>query len=339
MESRFAYEPGQIFSNFENSTGDIFQENAPDPNKKVKYFEPPKNSKNDPFGLSNAAQPSSFSLDQNIIIRFLENECAEALRSFLRNEENFVQSNADNKNSSLANDDSSSQVSNVDMSKFLMVKLDEDFRNGTVQLKGFPPMPARLLDLPNIIELQKTQNGYLFHKSGNVSQILICSSNKDLLDKIGDSNFQYAHGLSPPFYNAHKRVFRKYVQKSNESYYIDSEVKQLLTNDRHALSYEWEVVRNDEVVPDEDSSEKNYNILKQGDIDSYSNIPPDENSKAFYTDSDMDSSTMIKGHHGALGSEYDEYSHQENNDLIGDISSSSEDYEEDFEEESSENFG
>ena len=145
MDSRFGYEPGQIFSNFENSTGDIFQENAPDPNKKVKYFEPPKNSKNDPFGLSNAAQPSSFSLDQNIIIRFLENECADALRSFLRNEENFVQSNADDKYSSLANEDSSSQVSNVDISKFLMVKLDEDFRNGTVQLKGFAPMPARVI--------------------------------------------------------------------------------------------------------------------------------------------------------------------------------------------------
>merc|ERR1711924_379459 len=166
------------------------------------------------MGCSAGAAPSTFSLEQHLIMRFLDQDIADQVRVWLRE-----------------------GCQNVK----LKIKLENDLRNASVEVEGFGTLTGKIVDLPCIIETQKTQNGYLFHKSGSVSQMLICSRDAHVFDTINEE-FLYNHGISPPFHNIRKKRFRIPVKKSNENYYVDSEVKRLLMHDKNALSYEWEVL-------------------------------------------------------------------------------------------------
>lgn len=59
------------------------------------------------------------------------------------------------------------------LSKRLFIKFDNDIRHGHVRFDNHS-MPARLYDLPTIIESYKTLDRKNFYKTADVSQILIC---------------------------------------------------------------------------------------------------------------------------------------------------------------------
>ncbi|MES1904117.1 MAG: hypothetical protein MHPSP_004656, partial [Paramarteilia canceri] len=126
------------------------------------------------IGCSNAASPSSFSLEQHLLIRFLEIEVADRVRELLRSNEELSSDKNDNHP--------------------FRIQFNDDLRSSTVWVDGFEqPLTGKIVELPNIIESQKTINGSLFHKSGNVSQIMLLSLNPELLKNI-DESYVYSHG-------------------------------------------------------------------------------------------------------------------------------------------------
>lgn len=156
------------------------------------------------------------------------------------------------------------------LSKRLSVKFDADIRHGTVKLDD-TTMPARLFDLPTIIESYKTLDRKNFYKTADISQILICKEDTPLSqDTSADSNnvqteeeinrakydtlfssiggvgkreFLFPHGITPPLKNVRRRRFRKTLKKKYVDFReIEKEVKRLLKFDCEAISSRYEIV-------------------------------------------------------------------------------------------------
>ncbi|KAG9296012.1 hypothetical protein G9A89_011864 [Geosiphon pyriformis] len=107
---------------------------------------------------------------------------------------------------------------------------------------------ARLVDLPCIIESQKTLNNKQFYKIGDVSQMLVVenpisdesqlNTNKEPL-KWDD--FIWPDGLATPLKNVRKRRFRKrFSNRAIEE--IEKEVERLLNLDAQAESVSYELI-------------------------------------------------------------------------------------------------
>lgn len=152
------------------------------------------------------------------------------------------------------------------LSKRLSVKFDQDIRQGIVKFDNWS-MPARLFDLPTIIESYKTLDRKNFYKTADVSQILICredpdgtganiidSENEDEKKKyfdslfasvggVGKREFLFPHGITPPLKNVRKRRFRKTLKKKYVDFSeIEKEVKRLFKFDCEAIDSRYEIV-------------------------------------------------------------------------------------------------
>lgn len=151
------------------------------------------------------------------------------------------------------------------LSKRLFIQFDSDIRHGNVRFDNWT-MPARLYDLPTIIESYKTLDRKNFYKTADVSQILICmedsadNSNENIEDldeekkkeryerlfKFGGSGkreFLYPHGITPPLKNVRKRRFRKTLKKRYvDNGEIEKEVKRLFKFDCEAIDSRYEIV-------------------------------------------------------------------------------------------------
>lgn len=149
------------------------------------------------------------------------------------------------------------------LSKRLSIKFDTDIRHGCVKFDEWT-MPARLYDLPTIIESYKTLDRKNFYKTADVSQILICkeddgtiANEKDeeakkakydnLFQSIsgggGKREFLYSHGITPPLKNVRKRRFRKTLKKKYVDFSeIEKEVKRLFKFDCEAIESRYEIV-------------------------------------------------------------------------------------------------
>lgn len=144
----------------------------------------------------------------------------------------------------------------------LSIKFDNDIRNASVCFDE-ANMPARLYDLPTIIESYKTLDRKNFYKTADISQILICKDDpsnsidseqesEDRLkhDKLfasvggaGKKEFLFPHGITPPLKNVRKRRFRKTLKKKYVDYSeIEKEVKRLFKFDCEAISSRYELV-------------------------------------------------------------------------------------------------
>ncbi|CAG8508165.1 750_t:CDS:2 [Ambispora leptoticha] len=137
---------------------------------------------------------------------------------------------------------------------------------------------ARLVDLPCIIESQKTLNNKQFYKIADVSQMLVVESpisdESELKASMQWDEFLWPDGLSPPLKNVRKRRFRKRFSNRNIEE-IDNEVERLLTLAKAAtsISYELTEIEDSEVEtpgPDgEDRMDGEFEGLEIGDeIDS-----------------------------------------------------------------------
>ncbi|GLV43107.1 TBP-associated factor 7 [Carabus blaptoides fortunei] len=139
------------------------------------------------------------------------------------------------------------------------IKLENDIRYGEVRVDHWL-MPAKLFDLPTIMESLKTIDNKSFYKTADICQILICKEEDDQSmdeevtskskkkdpNKV-DKKFLWPHGITPPAKNVRRRRFRKTLKKKYvEAPEIEKEVKRLLRVDNDAASVKWEVISEDD---------------------------------------------------------------------------------------------
>lgn len=139
------------------------------------------------------------------------------------------------------------------------IKLENDIRYGEVRVDHWL-MPAKLVDLPTIIESLKTIDSKSFYKAADICQMLICkdeddqTTDEEVISKTKkkdpnkvDKKFLWPHGITPPAKNVRKRRFRKTLKKKYvEAPEIEKEVKRLLRVDNDAVSVKWEVISEDD---------------------------------------------------------------------------------------------
>lgn len=194
----------------------------------------------------------------------------------------------------------------------LTIELHADGRHGIVRVDRVP-LACKLVDLPCILESLKTVDKKTFYKTADLCQMLVCTLDGDLYppleeptgtvdpkskkkDKDKDKKFIWNHGITCPLKNTRKRRFRKTAKKKYiESPDVEKEVKRLLSTDAEAVSVRWEVIAEDE------SKEADNNLSL----------------------SNLDSSPGTSGHKGHGSS----VPHDELREIFNDISSSSEDEE------------
>lgn len=135
------------------------------------------------------------------------------------------------------------------------IKLENDIRYGEVRVDHWL-MPAKVVDLPTIIETLKTIDNKSFYKTADLCQLMICKEEDDhhtdeestSKQKKKDPNkvdkkFLWPHGVTPPLKNVRKRRFRKTLKKKYvEAPEIEKEVKRLLRGDSDAVNVKWEVI-------------------------------------------------------------------------------------------------
>lgn len=127
-------------------------------------------------------------------------------------------------------------------------------RHAAVKLDG-QEMPAKLVDLPCIVETLKTFDKKNFYKVADVSQMLLCgpealepAETSDLSGKKAERKWQSCHGVTAPLKNVRKKRFRKTRRKKFlDAPEVDRELKRLLRVDFEAVSVRWEVLTLDEV--------------------------------------------------------------------------------------------
>ncbi|CAG8610755.1 24148_t:CDS:2 [Gigaspora rosea] len=174
---------------------------------------------------------------------------------------------------------------------------------------------ARLVDLPCIIEAQKTFNNKQFYKVADICQMLIVESPIDTQEEVhmftenmassSIDQFEWPDGLTPPLKNVRNRRFRKRISnKKIED--IEKEVEKLLHDDSLAEEVKIEALQeyeqvlvegqtnirdeseNDELAQNDDITEEFRRGLDQlSDDDSHdSNAEDVEESDASETDSE-----------------------------------------------------
>ncbi|XP_034037603.1 transcription initiation factor TFIID subunit 7 isoform X2 [Thalassophryne amazonica] len=155
------------------------------------------------------------------------------------------------------------QSSSMNMKDRLTIELHPDGRHGIVRVDRVP-LACKLVDLPCMIESMKTVDKKTFYKTADVCQMLVCTLDGDLYppleeptgtdpktkkkDKDKDKKFIWNHGITCPLKNTRKRRFRKTAKKKYiESPDVEKEVKRLLSTDAEAVSVRWEIIAEDEL--------------------------------------------------------------------------------------------
>ncbi|KAM6500392.1 TAFII55 protein conserved region domain containing protein [Amanita muscaria] len=116
---------------------------------------------------------------------------------------------------------------------------------------------AKLVDLPCIIESQKTLDNKQMFKVADICQMLVVEDKLEKEEPVASRNFNidefiWPHGMTPPLHHVRKRRFRKRVNKRTiES--VEQEVERLLYEDSLATEVKYDVLEN--VNPDLSDSE------------------------------------------------------------------------------------
>ncbi|XP_054714659.1 transcription initiation factor TFIID subunit 7-like [Uloborus diversus] len=151
----------------------------------------------------------------------------------------------------------------------LKIQIENDMRHATVQFDKWT-LPAKLHDLPSIIESCKTLDRKIFYKTADICQIMIATegdaskSDEEVSPKkkdkdAKDKRYMLPHGITAPLKNVRKRRFRKTLKKK----YVDlpdveKEVKRLLRTDTEAISVRYEVVNAEDEKVDNKGSEREF---------------------------------------------------------------------------------
>ncbi|KAL5108247.1 Transcription initiation factor TFIID subunit 7 [Taenia crassiceps] len=169
------------------------------------------------------------------------------------------------------------------------VEMKPDMRHCIVRYNG-QVYQGRVMDLPCIIESQKTTDRKNFYKTADISQMIICTQDDDgtapirgsaaylaaqsshnrpqPINTYGRDNreFQYLHGITPPLKNVLRRRFRKTRKKrSVDMPQIEKEVKNLLRADLQADCVTWEVVWSEPPSQTQPSATGGEGVAGEGD--------------------------------------------------------------------------
>ncbi|KAF9475861.1 hypothetical protein BDN70DRAFT_883193 [Pholiota conissans] len=117
---------------------------------------------------------------------------------------------------------------------------------------------AKLVDLPCVIESQKTLDNKQMFKVADICQMLVVDKKVQSEDQVmkeksfNIDEFIWPHGLTPPLHHVRKRRFRKRVNRRTiES--VEQEVERLLDEDSLASEVKYDIL--DNVNPDLSDSE------------------------------------------------------------------------------------
>ncbi|CAL1277452.1 unnamed protein product [Larinioides sclopetarius] len=147
----------------------------------------------------------------------------------------------------------------------LAIQIDNDMRHATVQFDKWT-LPAKIYDLPTIIESCKTLDRKIFYKTSDICQIMIAQEGDAVVtdeevspkkkEKDKDKRYMLPHGITAPLKNVRKRRFRKTLKKK----YVDlpdveKEVKRLLRTDTEALHVRYEIVNAEDEKADAKNNE------------------------------------------------------------------------------------
>ncbi|KAG6918118.1 hypothetical protein DXG01_016306 [Tephrocybe rancida] len=117
---------------------------------------------------------------------------------------------------------------------------------------------AKLVDLPCIIESQKTLDNKQMFKVADICQMLVVDKKLETDEPLANhrnfniDEFIWPHGITPPLHHVRKRRFRKRVNRRTiES--VEQEVERLLDEDALAAEVKYEILEN--VNPDLSDSE------------------------------------------------------------------------------------
>ncbi|KAJ6597090.1 TAFII55 protein conserved region-domain-containing protein [Mycena vulgaris] len=116
---------------------------------------------------------------------------------------------------------------------------------------------SKLVDLPCIIESQKTLDNKQMFKVADICQMLVVEKRIDQDEPLGHKNFNieefiWPHGITPPLHHVRKRRFRKRVNRRTiES--VEQAVERLLDEDSLASEVKYDILEN--VNPDLSDSE------------------------------------------------------------------------------------
>ncbi|KAL1741321.1 TAFII55 protein conserved region-domain-containing protein [Schizophyllum fasciatum] len=133
----------------------------------------------------------------------------------------------------------------------------KDSRRGQFHI-GNTTYSSKLVDLPCIIESQKTLDNKQMFKVADICQMLLVENPQPDSQEAGSQKafnmeeFIYPHGITPPLHHVRKRRFRHRVNRRTiES--VEQEVERLLEEDELASETKYEVLEN--VNPDLSDSE------------------------------------------------------------------------------------
>lgn len=180
------------------------------------------------------------------------------------------------------------------------VKIEDDMRHGEVRIDHWL-LPAKVVDLPTVVESLKTIDSKGFYKTADICQLLLCRYEEDAVtdeespqkakkkDSIKvDKKYLWPHGITPPVKNARKRRFRKTLKKKYvEAPEIEKEVKRLLRIDNDAISIKWEVINEDD-----DNKVNKGTVIKTEQPENISNIAEHDIFGGAVSDSDEEDATL-----------------------------------------------
>lgn len=149
-------------------------------------------------------------------------------------------------------------ASGVNLKDRLTIQIEPDVRHGKVRFDGWS-LPAKIVDLPSIIECHKTLDKKTFYKTADICQMMICKEEVDTelseVDTDGkgkqqgkdNKKFLYPHGITAPLKNVRKKRFRKTLRKKFVDVpEIEKEVKRLFKMDAEASHVRYEIVNADD---------------------------------------------------------------------------------------------
>ncbi|KAI8977036.1 TAFII55 protein conserved region-domain-containing protein [Mycotypha africana] len=149
----------------------------------------------------------------------------------------------------------------------------KDNRKGYFVFEG-KKYDVQLVDLPTIIEAQKTYDKKQFYKVADISQMIIvdpASGSEPFIpernNKLDTDPYAYPHGLTPPLKHVRKRRFRKKLSKRAIEE-VEREVERLLEIDATAEDVQYEVVDDREMEMEANESDvgsQNIDIEESGD--------------------------------------------------------------------------
>ncbi|KAG1057426.1 hypothetical protein G6F43_000734 [Rhizopus delemar] len=153
------------------------------------------------------------------------------------------------------------------------VKLNfKDNRKGTLTFEG-RDYDVLLVDLPTIIEAQKTLDKKQFYKVADISQMLLVdptSGNEPFVQQTNGRHetepYNYPHGLTPPLKHVRKRRFRKKLSKRAIEE-VEREVERLLEIDATAEDVQYEVVDDREIGMEQESDAATQEIDIDDSVD------------------------------------------------------------------------